>query len=382
MSFYYFNFSSDLALAQDKPCYTPPINVRAMEQDLQCLAFYVSADNFVVVDRGMIQVCQEFFDRDCFVSVEEAEGKLIPWGWNRTLLFLYKNANVEKTYSESQLNELRRLASRKIGVEMLAEIQRVFDKDCLCGDASFCTSMDDVNKVLSKGKEGLHIFKAPLSGSGRGLRFDSAGITQQLIGWCKNCIDIQGGVVVETLFDKVLDFAAEFDVTEDDVIFKGWSVFATTKSNAYLGNYIESQEKLLHRITTFIPEGQLKEIINEQTLLLRKRFCGVYQGPLGVDMMVCKSKEATNGDVSYRLHPLVEINMRYTMGYLSLFLNQYVANDKTAMFKIVYAKENEELQKQFKGVESVFSVGKLENGFALLSPLTQECHYVAVLEVC
>ena len=63
--------------------------------------------------------------------------------------------------------------------------------------------------------------------------------------------------------------------------------------------------------SAYVPKvsfDRLKRKLEEE---LSSRFGSVYSGYLGVDMMVCRFP---SGEVEYRIHPCVEINLRMNMG--------------------------------------------------------------------
>ena len=57
----------------------------------------------------------------------------------------------------------------------------------------------------------------------------------------------------------------------------------------------------------------------------------IYEGPLGVDMMIVKCGKGE----SFYLHPMVEINLRRTMGHVALNTNNLFTHN-TGSLKIVY----------------------------------------------
>ena len=76
---------------------------------------------------------------------------------------------------------------------------------------------------------------------------------------------------------------------------------------------------------------EVLDMIRESlTSLLEQNIKGHYKGPLGVDMMIVESKRSSDTTTaSYSIHPLVEVNLRHTMGHVALSLyDEIKAQDK------------------------------------------------------
>ena len=61
-----------------------------------------------------------------------------------------------------------------------------------------------------------------------------------------------------------------------------------------------------------------------------------YSGPLGVDMMVVKADAPCAGAPVFKLHPLVEVNLRATMGWVALQLSRRRKSENPGYFQIVH----------------------------------------------
>lgn len=120
--------------------------------------------------------------------------------------------------------------------------------------------------------------------------------------------------MIEPLYNKVADFGMEFESTPQGISYRGLSVFSTI-NGAYVGNILASEEEkaeTLRRFTNHLTEiDDLKAIICKT---LSPHLQNIYNGPFGVDMMIVE----TNGGT--RLHPMVEINLRRTMGHVAISL--------------------------------------------------------------
>ena len=265
----FFNPSNDMALAANVRQYFPPRRIQQMESDLASLA--------------------RFWD----------EG---PWGWSLATREHYLRMGIPSSFlpSDDYLAELRHLSSRQFGVEyykaLLASLPESVFLPC---QARCCTALDEVEPPI--------ILKSLWSSSGRGNIVVEGSPDASTLLRVKRILREQGGIVVEPFYaDKVLDFAMEFDVSDDGVRFLGYSVFEADGVGHYGGNYVESQESLLRRIA--LPSDLLARLVSHHQSALAAL---PYRGPVGIDMM-----RLSDG----RVHPCVEVNFRMTMGLLALLL--------------------------------------------------------------
>ena len=149
------------------------------------------------------------------------------------------------------------------------------------------------------------------------------------MNWAKNVIAQQQGIILEPYYNKVKDFAMEFYVEEDGVKYCGLSVFLSLHG-AYTGSIIANEDKKRSLLGQFINIEVLDTIRESLTSLLEQNVKGKYKGPLGVDMMIVESKYSSDSiTVCYSIHPLVEVNLRRTMGHVALSLyDEIKAQDK------------------------------------------------------
>lgn len=271
-----FNPSNDMALATNLRQYYPPRRIQQMERDLESLA--------------------QFWDNG-------------PWGWSLATKQRYLRMGVPESElpTEEWLAEVRRLSSREFGVAYYQALLLSEESSIIPCRAQFCTCIDEVKQHSSSSAAQAFILKAPWSSSGRGnmvIRDSIDPTTQKRI---EAIIREQGGIVAEPFYaDKVLDFAMEFQVTDEDAEFLGYSVFEADDTGHYGGNYVEDQQSLLKRIG--LSESLLQDLVCYHQQELGKLN---YRGPVGIDMMKLKDG---------RVHPCVEINFRMTMGMLALLL--------------------------------------------------------------
>ena len=159
------------------------------------------------------------------------------------------------------------------------------------------------------------VLKSPWSCSGRGVRYVKTGeYNSHLLGWITNVLSRQGYLMREPLYNKVLDLAVEFHVSEGRVEYQGLSLFET-KNGAYTGNIIAPEERKAAMLSEYIDMDIVKGAIRDIALLAQDIISPSYTGPFGVDMMVVKDYQDRTV-----LHPCVELNLRRTKGHVALSL--------------------------------------------------------------
>ena len=124
-----------------------------------------------------------------------------------------------------------------------------------------------------------------------------------------------------------IGFNANYSTSDHgNVRYEGLSLFNTTAGGVYAGNLVASEEEKESRLATYISAVQLHDVKEHLTKLLNNADIPQwYNGPLGVDLMITDSA----------LHPLVEINLRMTMGWVALKLIPKLQCGETATFNIV-----------------------------------------------
>jgi hypothetical protein len=244
-----------------------------------------------------------------------AVGQVEPWGWDlalRSFLLRY-GVPSEVIPSEQQIAVIRDLSHRKTAVVLLRSL-------AMKGTVGESVVLETPEAVaLQVQRWGRVVVKAPWSSSGRGIRFVDTVLDDYKTRWLRNVLDRQGSVVVEPYYDKVKDFAMEFQSDGcGSVICLGLSLFQTS-NGAYTGNILASEEEKRKMISRYVSTDLLDVVQMSICQLLGPIFKDRYQGPFGIDMMLVNGK-SSNGKCL--LHPCVEINLRRTMGHVALALSQ------------------------------------------------------------
>ena len=137
------------------------------------------------------------------------------------------------------------------------------------------------------------------------------------------------------------------------VRFIGYSLFETDKRGVYKENLLAADEAIEARISAYIPAETLRQVGRVLQVELAEVIGGSYQGYLGVDMMICRTK-----DGGYAIHPCVEINLRMNMGVVArLVYDNYVCH----------------------GMPLCLENGKVKSGYLSLTPVEDSTAYQAYI---
>ncbi|MBR1402061.1 MAG: hypothetical protein IJ562_10895 [Prevotella sp.] len=361
MTIHIFNPEHDIALAFNRKHLTMPHAAQELRMNMGWIpAIWASDVDVVLVDdiSFAIKASSRFKDTiadvlfveradlpDLMRGIKDVE--IQPWGWDLTLRTQLSEAGVAPDHlpTDRQLQEIRHYSSRVQTVSMLKKLRSGIEEDT-CGMSMFLTSEEMLADLLQK-KEKL-VLKAPWSSSGRGIRYVDGDISPSLAGWYKRILEVQGGIMVEPYYRKVKDFGMEFVLDGDgNASYLGLSLFATI-NNAYVGNLLATEEEKEKIISKYIPLTLLHEVRNRICAEMPRLVGNCYAGPFGIDMMIV-AKEDANG---YLLHPCVEINLRRTMGHVSLA----VKHEPTAPNQLMMINH---------GVNYVLKISNIDNNYVL-----------------
>ena len=157
------------------------------------------------------------------------------------------------------------------------------------------------------------VYIASAAGICSGIKFES--FEAPVANWVRNVIGQQGGIMLEPYYNNVLDFGMEFQCQKQSVRYCGLSVFSTD-NGFYNGNVVAPESYKLEIISSMIAPERLLMVREAMEKILSSEMENGYSGPLGVDMMIARME-----DGSFRLHPMVEINVRRTMGHVALAIS-------------------------------------------------------------
>ncbi len=305
--------------------------------------------------------------------------KIDPWGWDRGLR---KKLQYYGIGIEFELENIKHLSSRQFAVFALQQVKQQAavsapTLECI-GDSTFCTSMEQVRAAIASTP--YAVLKAPWSGSGKGLRWTSGGIDAEIEQWCMRIMNTQKGISVEPRLSKTADFALEYTCSDGVVCYTGLSVFQNTDQGIYAGNLICKDETVkLKRIG--LSSSALEQLVKLHIALLEQHVAPYYNGPLGIDCMVCGTA----------IQPFVEMNLRRTAGMLALSIEERMRTAASAASAASAAASAMDIEKMYLShleyfedtiaLDVRYNTLRAEYGsdVILLAPLTDTSHYLYYL---
>jgi hypothetical protein len=385
---HFFNPDNDLALANNNEHFQSPASALKMGDDLSTLPAWWAepGDSVLVASVAEAQAWAEPLGA-LLPSVrwyswrqEPDSFQVEPWGWNPALRKRLKLWGMEEALlpSAETLQALRALSSRRSAVTMLPSWSAL--PGCI-GRSCFATSEAEVEAALQNQPRSL--LKAPFSCSGKGLRWGAPDFPEPLRNWCRRTLKAQGGVVVEPLYQRVVDFAVEWKVEQGVATYAGLSLFDTDENGAYQGNRLLPDAEILQQLQALAPDAPFSDLLQRIPGDLSTALpLSHYSGYLGIDMMLCRSVAGE----PLRLHPCVEINLRRSMGWVARHLfDRYLHPSARGLFRIDYQSDGEAVWQQHLQRQKDFPLcieeGRICSGYLSLAPVTRRTHYTAYLMV-
>jgi hypothetical protein len=241
------------------------------------------------------------------------------------------------------------------------------------GESNLLTSLENLKAFETKGERVL--LKSPWSGSGKGIRMVEDLSDPSVYGWAKRVISSQGAIVVEPYYNKVEDFAMEFYVGHEDVSFVGYSLFETDCRGIYKGNVLASNAMIEEELSVYVSLDVLASVRERCLKELGRIYQGVYEGYLGVDMMICREGN------EYLAHPCVEVNLRMNMGVVSRILyDRFLPDGTKGTYVIEYFSCQGDALSFHECMKRDFPLikdrNRIKSGYLSLSPVFQETSYL------
>ena len=374
-----FNPDCEMAIADGGLFYTPPAHVVQMAEDLAFLPAWLGDEGDRVLvgtlpDEHFMETVRRVFQLKCLPLRECELGdfpnlKGEPWGCSPKM----GHWLAEHGLGEEWKTERKEWYSRKTaraGLGRLLETLPETEPEVL---PRICSSIAEIEQGI---RGGAYRVKAPWSSSGKGQLALSGQVGSKEREWLTGVLRRQGYLMLERQLDKVKDFAAEFYMGEKGAEFVGWSFFVTGNHGEYRGNYVgiagEPEEGLGGCVSASYADLLLREVTEMLNGLLPH-----YRGYLGVDMMIYRDASGR-----YRVQPCVEINLRYNMGIVALFLSRrYIALDGRGVFEVRYfPKPGQALEEHIRlqrEQPAVYENNRLKSGYFPLTPVNEATHFVA-----
>ena len=355
---YYYNPTCEYAVGNANENWQPNRLLQKLEDDLSQLPlFFASKNDYIILKKlpsiSYIESLKTLgipvpeFILKTQLSINNFEdieiGYLKPWGWSPvTHKFLSSlKSNCSPAFIKSPvynwMPEHRNLVSREFALNVLKALLKEnrtveFIPDHLI--PKVCRSKPEIEEVIHAW--GKIMVKAPWSSSGRGLQPITKTPVHQKV-WEKiiGMIKEQGFVIAEPLLNKALDLSIQFQVSAGKISSLGTSYFFTNSKGQYEGNWLnglpDSVENEVKQFAGSIIDLATKSL---SKILKLSDLAKYYEGEFGVDMLIYR-----NNEEKLCINPCLEINVRHTMGLLSICLEKLIQPDKRGVFKIHYHPE-------------------------------------------
>lgn len=234
-----------------------------------------------------------------------------PWGWTPSAVSL--GESVQARLPPVSLETIRRVNSKLWSHALEEELGLAMRGACAAG--SFAELQDAVSRACP-GADDKWVIKSPFGFAarervlGRGAQLEGAQAT-----WARR--QFAGGVtlIFQPWLERVREYGVTLEIKPDgEIHLHGISDLQTngagTGTGYLLGRTLDSQRA-----------SQLEELAQ---VIGARLFREGYTGPAGVDAL-----EHTHG-----LHPLLEINARYTMGFVALAVERALNPQTPTLWKL------------------------------------------------
>lgn len=322
---------NDLALAKNMPNYTAPAAAVRLRKSGATLPMWYGEPGDMFICEGVngpwLKQMLTDFGMDILPYNYNPDGlSAAPWGWSIASREIFEDFGFPKSElpSNELLDSYRQLSHRRTAAAVGADLEAAMPFR-IAPPAIECTTYQEVLDYATMHPEGI-VIKLPWSSSGRGLLATDAPVIPSQKPNIDGMFARNGSVMVEPRYNKRQDFAMLFTMEGGKCRYDGLSVFSTVQFGTYCGNDLAPQQELEERLTQLIPREQFDAVRTALPALLEKH-CGIYSGPLGVDMLLTEDGLWA---------PVLEINFRMTMGHLChRAYEKYLAPDFHGTFQIM-----------------------------------------------
>lgn len=313
-----FNPENDIALGNNLRRFTPPRNAMLLRERGAMLPAWIAGDGDIIIctsnpaDAKWLRDMAHILKKDIEILTTENIGRVKcvrPWGWSHAIADNLQRAGIPVGLmpDAEAIERIRLLSHRRSSVIINRRL-----KDAGI-DVSMPVEISDTALLTEYiGRHKSVVIKSPWSSSGRGVIYSDRMNASVLLRHAEGTIKSQGSVLVEPRLDKIVDFAMLFEISKGNASYVGLSVFETLSGGNYTGNIIASEQYLSAIIAQYVASSCLERIRQSLGTILTDLIDNAYTGICGIDMVVYK--DSTN---CYRIAPCIELNLRYTMGYVA-----------------------------------------------------------------
>ncbi|MCB9741324.1 MAG: DUF455 family protein [Alphaproteobacteria bacterium] len=183
------------------------------------------------------------------------------------------------------------------------------------------------------------VVKRPFSTAGRGARRLQGALSAADRRWLEQGL-AQGPLRMEPWLERLVDLSFHYSLGEAGARLDGLTRFFTTSGGRYRASLVGPWMSGLDEATQRFISGQgqdkrwLSRVGAQLGALLAERAGALgYAGPVSVDAMILRDA------AGLRLHPLLEINPRVTMGRVAHALRAHLAPRRMGLFAVLSKAE-------------------------------------------
>ena len=343
---FYFNPGNEFYLGKDIGAYTHPKNLRDFAEDQQFLMTFLAKEKDIVVvnetpDFAFLKTFKkitgflpEFIRLDDLAEVDPKRvAKFEPWGWSPELqlLNIAGSPPTEETIFNDQ-DDAERVFAKVYSKTYASSLRSAcpFRELDHCNVQGLNQVLNDQGEIITFTNTLLRMFefvvwKAEYGSSGRGMIRVRESMGQRELNWVKSILSTGIRVIVEPWVERIVDVSLLIN-SDIAVPYKGYTRFFTNGSGQYLGHSLGKNRRLSPEISAFIQRRTGKTVgavFEEIGNYVGKELAKVgYRGVAGIDMFFYRH---SSGQLQFR--PIVEINPRYTMGWIAAALEKRVESD-------------------------------------------------------
>jgi hypothetical protein len=347
-----YNPTCEMAIANGTVSFMPNKTLTKFKQNLDVLPLFFADKNDTVLvhqlpDQEFIKLLENAgvsvpnFKQLTLALTDSAfiqmpKDSLHPWGWSPRIHHILKpfKESCSKRFLD-QPNAFwkeghRDLYSRKKALELVKEAINRCESSLFIDieeTAQICTSVPELEKLMHQWKQ--IVIKAPFSSAGRGLQIlRHTTLNESIIQSINSIIASQRYVMVEPFLNKQFDFSLQYYCNgKGEMNYLGLGFFETDSKGQYLSNYLGGIPAEMEASLTKSRIHELQTCMTE--VLSSSDIASNYTGYFGVDCMLVLDR-----DEKLRIHPCLEINLRYNMSTLALFLNKNIHTGTKGNFRI------------------------------------------------
>jgi hypothetical protein len=170
------------------------------------------------------------------------------------------------------------------------------------------------------------VLKDPFGAAGRGIHVLQS--KKEALGYIQNHSHYP--VICEPFVDRILDFSSQWIIKPDNIRFLGYCRSIHSRYGNYQGTIVGDTKAIFQGFEEFLKMHKIQAMKLLQTIQKLGYF-----GHLGIDAMVYKKKDQLH------LQPIVEINARKTMGYVTLKLRElHFENERVVKLQLLKTEDH------------------------------------------